>query len=236
MQLLYSMFVLLTAPVVVFACEGQCIVDITNEYLRRYTPVMLYVLQDMAEQISTDLVPPSARRASPITYFGPVLDAYNSTAYAGLENAIFPSYFHGKCQDADGVDPAGCPDPDCPIVCGTPGSMVHFYAKLRSIAFEQTTAMLANLTKPSSATYKEVEKLVMADVNTARRRTLDNLSRIIPSQGQTLSNKHGMRDIQQSLQGIMKQLPQLMGQKCGAPKLSRCSWEKAMKAYILSFP
>ncbi|OJA19198.1 hypothetical protein AZE42_10786 [Rhizopogon vesiculosus] len=31
-----------------------------------------------------------------------------------LETAIFPRYFHGKCQDANGVDAPGCPNPDCP--------------------------------------------------------------------------------------------------------------------------
>ena len=45
----------------------------------------------------------------------PVTDAYKSDAYNGMETAIFPSYFHGKCQQ-DGVDPPGCPNPDCPVV------------------------------------------------------------------------------------------------------------------------
>ena len=31
-------------------------------------------------------------------YLEPIIDAYKANAYAGMETAIFPSYFHGKCQ------------------------------------------------------------------------------------------------------------------------------------------
>ena len=77
-----------------------------------------------------------------------------------METAIFPSYFHGKCQ-RNGVDPAGCPNPDCPVVCGTPGSLVHFYPKLRYIAYNQTRALLADLAAPGSQSYEKAESAVM---------------------------------------------------------------------------
>ena len=63
-----------------------------------------------------------------------------------METAIFPSYFHGKCQ-VNGVNPPGCPNPDCPVVCGTPGSLVHFFPTLRGIAYNQTRKRLDDLAK-----------------------------------------------------------------------------------------
>jgi len=47
MQLILPMFSLLLAPVAVSACEGDCIVDITNEYLNRYENILLTTLQNL---------------------------------------------------------------------------------------------------------------------------------------------------------------------------------------------
>ncbi|RPD61479.1 hypothetical protein L227DRAFT_574555 [Lentinus tigrinus ALCF2SS1-6] len=90
------------------------------------------------------------------------MSAYEKQSYSGMEDAIFPSFFHGKCLDDDGNTPPGCPNPDCPVVCGTPGSMVHFYSKLRYIAFNQTYHLLEALAAPGSDTYQKVEDMVMA--------------------------------------------------------------------------
>ena len=109
--------------------------------------------------------------------------AYHKQAYKGMENAIFPSYFHGKCLDETGVTPPGCPNPDCPIVCGTPGSLVHFFPKLRYIAFNQTYHLLQKLSTPGSETYQQVEDMVLqaasqSDGSTEQRRRSN--SRIYP--------------------------------------------------------
>jgi hypothetical protein len=47
MQLILPMFSLLLALVAVSACEGDCIVDITNEYLNRYENILLTTLQNL---------------------------------------------------------------------------------------------------------------------------------------------------------------------------------------------
>ncbi|CCM03303.1 uncharacterized protein FIBRA_05431 [Fibroporia radiculosa] len=108
-------------------------------------------------------------------YLTPIVDAYERIAYNGMETAIFPSYFHGKCQ-RDGVNPPGCPNPDCPVVCGTPGSMVHFYPTLRYIAFNQTREALLSVSAPGSDAYQQVEKEVMKAARQHTRRS----SRIYP--------------------------------------------------------
>ncbi|KZV75881.1 hypothetical protein PENSPDRAFT_680614 [Peniophora sp. CONT] len=41
--------------------------------------------------------------------------------------------FRGKYQQDDG-EPEGCPNPDCPVVCGIPGSLVDIYSTLRFFA------------------------------------------------------------------------------------------------------
>ncbi len=103
-------------------------------------------------------------------YLKPILSAYHKQSYDDMETAIFPSYFHGKCLDENGNTPAGCPNPDCPVVCGTPGSMVHFYPKLRYIAHNQTSHLLEALATPGSHTYQQVEDAVVAAANTSPQR------------------------------------------------------------------
>ncbi|KZT07090.1 uncharacterized protein LAESUDRAFT_699481 [Laetiporus sulphureus 93-53] len=154
---------LLSVPATVSACEGECIVGITNAFLGNYTPVVEAVMNDLNQQIcANSSIPPN-------NYLSPIYDAYKMQAYHGMENAIFPSYFHGKCQQ-DGVNPPGCPNPDCPVVCGTPGSMVHFYSQLRYIAFNQTRHLLETLVAPGSNTYQQVEHALMkADQGHSRR-------------------------------------------------------------------
>lgn len=103
----------------------------------------------------------------------PIFSAYSKASYDSMENAIFPSYFHGKCQrfSKDGQDPPGCPDPDCPVVCGTPGSLVHFYPTLRYIAFNDTRGVLENVTKPGSPPYQQIEELIKNAQSHNRRET-----------------------------------------------------------------
>ncbi|KAG2038351.1 hypothetical protein BDR03DRAFT_1091205 [Suillus americanus] len=236
MQLILPMLSLLLAPVAVTACEGDCIIDITNEYLNRYENILLTTLQNLATQISEQLVPAACRRENSIVYFAPVLTAYNLTAYNSLENAIFPSYFHGKCQDANGVNPSGCPNPDCPKVCGTPGSMVHFYPTLIKIVFDGTVSLLANLTAPGSKPYNQLQQMVMADVNEGQKKRMENLSRIMPLRSRAAIQARSAHSIQQGLKKIMKELRPTMLETCGGSNLSFCSWEQPMKEFILQYP
>ncbi|KAG1748317.1 uncharacterized protein EDB91DRAFT_1079301 [Suillus paluster] len=246
MQLILPILSFLLAPVATTACEGACISDTTNEYLRRYTNPVLTSLQKMeirlirwhaqANQISTQVVPTGGRRENPIEYFAPVLEAYNLTAYASLERAIFPGYFHGKCQDANGVNPPGCPNPDCPKVCGTPGSMVHFYPTLINIIFNDITSLLVNHTTPGCKQYNQVQQMVMADVNKGQRKRMENLSRIMPLRSHAAIEARTTQKSQQGLKKIMKGMRSTMSQTCGGPNLTLCSWDQSMKEFILQFP
>lgn len=225
-------------------------------------------------------------------YLSPVLSAYNKQAYQRMETAIFPRYFHGKCQQ-NGVDPPGCPNPDCPVVCGTPGSMVHFYAELREIAFNETRDALATLAAPGSDAYQQVEQAVVQEAQTHSRR----MSRIYPRGGpkaavsssakspsagsKTVAGykkpvsaaasspppvsgpssasssgsatghemlvpvfvKKRSDDVQDGLKHIMEQIGAQLAQVCegqgyddDSDALPNCSWETAMKEYILTFP
>ncbi|KAH9973753.1 hypothetical protein BGW80DRAFT_221525 [Lactifluus volemus] len=90
----------------------------------------------------------------------PIISAYGDSSYDGMKNAIFPSYFHGKCQ-RNGVDPPGCPNPDCAVVCGTPGSLVHFFPTLRLISFNYTRHQLQELCSPGHDAYAQAERAVI---------------------------------------------------------------------------
>ena len=152
-----------------------------------------------------------------MTYLNPILEAYKTNqSYAALEHAVFPSYFHGKCQ-VNGVDPSGCPNPDCPVVCGTPGSLVHFYSKLCSLVFDCIQDYVQSLLSPDSRTYQEVEKSILADA--------------------CPMNKNEKISYTRRMQTIFKQFSSRLETACGgADKLSKCSWENEMKSFILSFP
>jgi hypothetical protein len=128
------------------------------------------------------------------------------------------------------VDPDGCPNPDCPVVCGTPGSLVHFYGKLRSIAYDETSQLLVKLASPGSDSYKAVEKAVLADADVdggAHER--------MRYQRATVSMHRRADSVQDGLRDILEGIGKLLGIACGEG-LAACSWEEAMKVFILSFP
>lgn len=180
-----------------------------------------------------------------MTFVQPILTAYQNTSYDTLETAVFPSYFHGKCQrfSKDGQDPPGCPDPDCPVVCGTPGSLVHFYSTLRSIVFNSTRQTLTKLGSPGSDAYNQVNALVDNAQNLNRKRSMhDGLnaeaeapaqfdhvhshsfgrhSRIHPRHIHSLSNRfhrtaaHARSS--SSVKTILATIGPQLGQTCGSP-------------------
>ncbi|KAH9941812.1 uncharacterized protein BXZ73DRAFT_88218 [Epithele typhae] len=243
---LTTLLALLAVPVTVLACEGDCIVGVTNAWLRNYTHPIRIVFSDIANQIS-DLIPNHPLPTTTFTYLSPILDAYNNQAYHGMETAIFPHYFHGKCLDASGREPNGCPNPNCPIVCGTPGSMVHFFPKLRYIAFNETYHLLQALSTPGTETYDAVERAVLdaadKDPKRAARRGLPppaSWARSLASANPAPGSRRP--DIKAGLRNIMQQVHALLEETCGGSGveatngLPRCSWEKEMKEYILTFP
>lgn len=223
------------------------------------------------------------------TYLEPFLTAYRTQAYQNMETGIFPSYFHGKCLDKNGQEPAGCPDPDCPVVCGTSGSMAHFYPRLRYIAFNQTCRLLEKLSSANSPSYNRVETLVLDASRSPpppderrRRRTFSRVfSRNVTDDIADLRNNKdhydsprdspsvlgsgagpssGLRtgfpndsyatrvvskrtqDVKAGLRSIFQRTCPLLQEACGGNGveqtngLPHCSWEAAMKQYILSFP
>jgi hypothetical protein len=161
-----------------------------------------------------------------------------------MENAIFKSYFHGKCEDrTTGIDPPGCPNPDCPVVCGTPGSIVHFYSKFCSLAFDAIINLFDEIIKPSSAAYQKFEASVISAKSSKTRRRMVRFMREADwvakprvgfYKGKNIE-KRAMEDIRDKLQTILRQFPSEMKSICGN-ELRSCSWEAEFKQYILSFP
>lgn len=173
-----------------------------------------------------------------------------------MENAIFKSYFHGKCQDpTTGIDPTGCPNPDCPVVCGTPGSIVHFYSKFRSLAFEATVHLFDEITKPSSAAYHKFEEGVISATSSSS--SVGNKQRIVRFMRKTawlaesrvdfgkskrIEKRADSKDIRNKLQTILQKFQSELETTCGGKgesdsnEFPSCSWEAEFKKYILSFP
>lgn len=188
-------------------------------------------------------------------HLDPITSAYKDSSYDGMSSAIFPKYFHGKCQ-RDGVDPLGCPNPDCPVICGTPGSLVHFFPSLRFIAFNYTRGTLQRLCSPGNDAYERAERSVIQTA--AGPRGHEGERRRVPwfeyaiaraggelVQGRNLSYVYARRreeGVKKRFEEIMKQAPILLEQACGGhpsddeDALPKCSWEKLMKQYILNFP
>jgi hypothetical protein len=203
-----------------------------------------------AGQISEKLLPPG-NHDDPMSFFDPILTTYYDTSYDAMRAAIFPSYFHGKCQQ-DGVEPQGCPNPDCPVVCGTPGSLVHFFPTLRFIAFKSTRDMLQKLCSPSSDEYKQTERAVARAATATRKSGRKQrrgstfgdreLAQGVPLGKNIQYVRKREENVEKELMKIMAQVPDLLEVVCegkpteDASALPGCSWEEAMKAFILSFP
>ncbi|KAI5834204.1 hypothetical protein EV122DRAFT_217219 [Schizophyllum commune] len=199
------LFAALALPALASACEGECIVKITEAWLSNYTLPLHTIWRETAQQLSS-LVYEQGDAHHGFEYLAPLVHAYTNASYEGMRTAIFPSFFHGKCQQ-NGVDPPGCPNPDCPVVCGTPGSMVHFYPVLRQIAFNQTRALISNATEQYS------DAIAQRVVQDAKK---DNVKHAVKAALGEMGDK------------LLKQ--------CGGDGLPDCNWEQEMKEYILTFP
>ncbi|KAF8627367.1 hypothetical protein AX15_004432 [Amanita polypyramis BW_CC] len=228
-----ALLLLITLTPTVMSCEKDCMSGVTNAFVGNYSYPVHAAISTSANIIASRMLPQQnyPLTFTPLAYLAPILVAWRVEAPAALEKAIFPSYFHGKCQvhhyaangSIDGeADPPGCPNPDCPVVCGTPGSLVHFYPKLRKIAFDATREVLRNVIALDSDSYKQVEAAVLE-----------------AAQGDVKSRvglKAARRRYKQQLRSLLEEIPVGLREQCGGSDLSECSWEKAMKEYILRFP
>ncbi|KAF9652336.1 hypothetical protein BDM02DRAFT_2942688 [Thelephora ganbajun] len=242
---------------VVLACEGECIVNVTKFILRSYSNPVYDVFQAIAGEIEASIIPPSSRTANRLDYITPLLSSYEGTSYSRMETAIFPSYFHGKCEDPmTGVAPAGCPNPSCRVVCGTPGSMVYHFPKLRRIAFDTVHTMLLENTREGSDTYNAVRRSVkrFAAAQASPKLTTrsipsifwarKDLDLLLPEYKYMYLMKRA-DDIGDKLKPILESIPERLARACGyvgpdmdgsVDELQGCSWEAETVAYILRFP
>ncbi|KAF5372020.1 hypothetical protein D9615_008094 [Tricholomella constricta] len=239
MQIAILSTFLLVLPAIVAACEGECIIGITNAFISNYTVPVNILFEQLANEVVAKVLTNRRYASPPISLMEPLLSAYRKAAYASLENAIFPSYFHGKCQrrdpenpDGPFVNPPGCPNPNCPVVCGTPGSMVHFYPKLRYIAFNATRHQLVDFASPENEVYQAVERGIVSEIKSGggRRNTVRAAGTRMPKQWRREQVKRQMREI---MGQVSSRLEKICGGMHGLPK---CSWEKEMKEFILSYP
>ncbi|KAF8966584.1 hypothetical protein BDZ97DRAFT_2057316 [Flammula alnicola] len=224
---------------------------ITNALLGNYSLPVELAMTNMASSIVSQLIPNKNDPASPVAYLNPFLSEYNKRAYDSMENAVFKSCFHGKCQDpVTGIDPAGCPNPDCPVICGTPGSIVHFYPKFRYIAFNDTVNLMNDVMDPSSSAYQQVEEAVVAAASSkTRRRSLRFMRSDVsgkswrrPGQDLDMAAERRAVNIKSELRTQLRQFRSLLNVVCGGTEtgktndLPNCSWEHAFKQFILTFP
>ncbi len=164
-----------------------------------------------------------------------------------MENAIFKTCFHGKCLDPNtGLEPAGCPNPDCPLICGTPGSLIHFYTKLKSIVFNSTVSLFDEVIDTNSEAYRKVEQRIVKAASSNTRRRFLRFKRFDLARQSGLSRERnfeeiagrGDENIKQVLRPHLQQFHELLGALCGGVSdgIPNCSWERSMHDYILSFP
>ncbi|KAJ4490217.1 hypothetical protein J3R30DRAFT_47702 [Lentinula aciculospora] len=242
-------------PLSASACEGPCITNTTDKYIEKFTtPVKTLLGYTNIKIASRFYIPSTADCASHLQ------DAYHKVAYASLENAIFPSYFHGKCEQhtANGtlVNPPGCPNPDCPVVCGTPGSMVHFFPVLRNITVTTHEEIFALLTKQDSASFQDVKTCVLNAMpakkcpNKDASHTTRSFSRLFAARFPRslargsftgLSRRETCFDdatFEKDLHDVLQAgMVQMWPDVCDAHnEYAKCNWEKEMKAFILQFP
>ncbi|KAG0143943.1 hypothetical protein CROQUDRAFT_134660 [Cronartium quercuum f. sp. fusiforme G11] len=157
------------------ACEGPCITDTTNAFIGNYSKYHINpIFNTLSEMIHSKILSDHSITKVRALVVDPINSHWHHTIYNQTEKAIFPEYFHGKCQRViDGVykDPEGCPNPDCPVVCGTPGSMVHFYDKLVSIVFNVMQKSLHTSLPTTGSAYDQLEQAVISLAATNSRRS-----------------------------------------------------------------
>ncbi|KAF9450609.1 hypothetical protein P691DRAFT_725687 [Macrolepiota fuliginosa MF-IS2] len=221
------------------ACEIECMTGVTVAFFGNYSRPVGQVFLKLATQISDAF---SLQDDLPY-YLQPINDTFHNNAIAFHQHSIFPSYFHGKCQDPKtGQNPNGCPNPSCAVVCGTPGSLVYHFLKLRTIVHDATKALFDQTTDPSSRAYAESSTRIYRATQSGTGRSFGPSLRFSGAYDIGAAQIKDANFINHTLSRIFKGFSQLLDDECGgiqaypAATLPRCNWEHAMKAYILTFP
>ncbi|KAL4257579.1 hypothetical protein AB1N83_010217 [Pleurotus pulmonarius] len=203
------------------ACEGECIVGITNAWMGNFTYGPLRQVAFAFHAELQKLVPCPDK--IPGYYGTPLLEDFAKDGlYDKMSDAIFSNFFHGKCVDAEGNTPPGCPNPSCSVVCGTPGSLVFYYEKLSSIALGIARAHLEAILGPNSPTRKRLETLFMREARVRRSYIRGRAGSASPS-----------KDLLQRFHELIDEVIEAFRNSC---RNGGCNWEKEMKSYILTFP
>ncbi|KAL0067514.1 hypothetical protein AAF712_005505 [Marasmius tenuissimus] len=247
----------------VTACEEVCMNGTVEETMRRYHAVVephfarkvsqLYLCLDDHESIAQQEQELQVPRA-----LDPLRQAFQLDSPGALHRYIF-KFFRGKCQ-RNGIEPEGCPNPDCPSRCGTPGSMVHFYPTFRRLAFTAVRDTIKNQTEVGSSVYKQIQARVeQRRVVGAKEAPLRLLPRAYANRDMSVPIlymrqpfevypgvegplfKRG-RDYSVSIAKVLEELVQELEAGCGleakesTTDLRNCSWEREMKKFILQYP
>ncbi|EKM77380.1 hypothetical protein AGABI1DRAFT_130463 [Agaricus bisporus var. burnettii JB137-S8] len=218
------------------ACETECKDGVTNVFVGNYSSPVHQVFRKLGERLSDRL----SLNEDPQYYLQPINDTFHKEAYDFIQNAIF-SRFHGKCQDVTtGINPIGCPNPSCPVICGTPGSLVYHYPELEAIVHTAVKALLVQIAKPSSPAYSNSSSRIYQAYHS--NNMVRSWLRFSPAH---VPGTYGVSDrhtLNQSLSGVFRDIPSLLDNECGGPRkdaphtFPRCSWKKTMTKYILRFP
>ncbi|KAJ7064927.1 hypothetical protein C8F01DRAFT_781041 [Mycena amicta] len=236
---------LLARPLRVAACEGNCI-DQTTAAFQKHEDVPVHsvmnqivrILEDSPNVLNdsqgTDIISAFDLNTgvTPQSLMKPAMAAYQNVAFTNLRQDIFPGLFHGKCQNkTTNIDPPGCPKPDCAVICGTPGSMVHFYDLLCAAVHNSTLKSISESFDQHSDSFQAILVAVLGLVNNqgaAERRDLRfrRFAAVAPSKSEVIS----------VLRSKMNQSGEMLERACGGPGRPSCRWEKDMKPFILSFP
>ncbi len=163
-----------------------------------------------------------------------------------MTNYVFKEFFHGKCQNrTTGIDPPGCPNPDCPVVCGTPGSIIHFYSDFKNRAFTCLVRLVEELTSSNSTAFQRVETSIEEAASTDRRRGMLRFMRSLSARGDPADRERFEKRqdrVRTLLRRLLRQFRPLLTVACGGTAsgkqngLPNCSWEDPFKQYILTFP
>ncbi|KAK1224792.1 hypothetical protein PQX77_012276 [Marasmius sp. AFHP31] len=184
----------------------------------------------------------------------PLRQAFQLYSPDALHRYIF-KFFRGKCQ-RNGIEPEGCPNPDCPSRCGTPGSMVHFYPTFRRLAFTAIRDTIKNQTAVGSPVYKQIQARVeQKRVVGAKEAPLRLLPRAYANRDMSVPILYMRQPFEvypevegplfkrgEDFANAMEKLPSEFESDCGfqakesPTDLSNCSWEREMKGFILQFP
>ncbi|KAJ7691769.1 hypothetical protein B0H17DRAFT_1010882 [Mycena rosella] len=239
---LISILALLATPLRVTACEDECPVGITNALVANYQRPVKCVTEKIGQKIinKLGLVAQDSTTLSPDSLLAPMMKAYRNTSYTDLNTNIFPGFFHGKCQ-VDGVDPVGCPNPDCPVVCGTPGSIVHFFSTFSQIGYNTTSDSLMSCVSPHSASYSALEKSVAAHLPKSEMGPGPQILRfrrslVFANDEPSVSSIANRENFVSVLRSILEQIPMALEDCCGGLDRPLCLWERALKTLILSYP